>query len=239
MTARSSLYSSVCSMLWRLIAHSQIVMISFSVFMCFSRTSDQHTWLGITMKKSVCLKNKPQGWGWSAVIMCAYCGNSPQNDFYNKLLGTFEAGTVQNGNKGKQSKLKKMSLHRIVKTGGISMTENPSEMIGKRKKSCCWRGSSAGGKNTGWVLFWHDQSLLIHAWLASAAPTADLVVEGHHSRGLHLLALNPKLPFCSISTRYLNHSLPLCQASSLFEVNVSKLSVVSLLIRKRSEWLHF
>lgn len=143
------------------------------------------------------------------------------------------------GTKDSRLNWKKMSLHRVAKTGGISMTENPSEMIGKRKKSCCWRGSSAGAKNTGWILLWHDQSLLIHAWLASAAPTADLVVEGHHSSGLLSLALHPKLPSCSISTRYLNHSLPLCQASSLFEVNVSKLSVVSLLIRKRSEWLHF
>lgn len=64
------------------------------------------------------------------------------------------------------------------------------------------------------------------------------LVERCHRRGSRSVAPSPALQLSfarSLPARCLNHPLPLCQASSLFEVNESKLSVVSLLIRKRSE----
>lgn len=160
-----------------------------------------------------------------------------RSTFTTSCWETFVAETVQNRNKEKQIKLK-MSLHRgVCQQVWLSMTKNPSEMI--CRKSCCWCGSAAGRKNTEWIFSWRDQSLLIPAWSAWAVPSADLLAERHHRSGFPSLPLHPQHQLSACSGRSLNHSLPLCQASSLFEVNVSKLSVVSLLIRKRLEWLHF
>lgn len=78
-----------------------------------------------------------------------------------------------------------------------------------------------------------------HFFLDVVNWTKDLPATASYSELRHSAQRSSLVVAHSSSFQHLIHFPPLCQASSLFEVNESKLSVVSLLIRKRSEWLHF